>query len=254
VTGYRVSWKSGSGSGSRDVGAGTRNVTISGLTNGVRYTISVAASNKAGRGAAAAATPVTPIGAAGAPNVLPIYDDSNGNALVNWSAPNLNGGTLVHYLVDATGMTQKTATGTSLAVAGLPHDGRQLVFTVKAVTKAPDGHTVTGATGTFTVPGSSQPSGRPGIHITRGPANCQDHPDEDACAQMHVVMTGFEPNKRYTVSAHSSDSGYDPGVDHEKTDDDGNVTFDTFQYYGVGDSVWVTVGSVESNHMTWQAS
>ncbi|TDQ00958.1 fibronectin type III domain protein [Labedaea rhizosphaerae] len=254
VTGYHVTWRSSVGGGSRDVDGGSRSVTVSGLRNGVRYTFSVTAQNDAGRGAAASAS-VTPVGAASAPQVSALYDGEEGTALVSWKQPALGGGTLVHYTIDATGMAQRTSTGTSMLYTDLPHNGQAVTFTVRAMTSS-GGKTVTGAAGSYTWPGDH--GSATNITITRGPKNCPDHPDEPTCAQMHVVMTGFAPNTRYAITPHSSNDGYDAGDDHETTDSSGSVTFDTFQYYGVGDEVWVTArydgNTIESNHMTWTAS
>jgi hypothetical protein len=263
ITGYHLTWKSSAGNGSRDVGASAGSAKVSGLTDGTSYTFSVAAKNKAGRGSAASAKVVTPAAIAGPPGVLPIYDDSNGNALVNWSAPaDMGGGTLVHYTVDATGMQQRTATGTSLLVTNLPHDGRAITFTVRAITRTSTGQLLTGAPGTFTWPGSSGGGGGgggPTAKITRGEEDCPDHEDEPTCAKMHVALSGFEPNTEYDITPHSSNDDYHADDAHYTTDDDGSVSFDTFQYYWVGDDVWVSVcvdddNSVDSNHMKWTAS
>ncbi|ANN20017.1 hypothetical protein SD37_33370 [Amycolatopsis orientalis] len=55
VTGYRVSWtpSSGAGAGSAALGEGARSTSIPNLRDGVTYTITVVAENRAGRGAPA---------------------------------------------------------------------------------------------------------------------------------------------------------------------------------------------------------
>lgn len=62
VTGYRVSWtpSSGSGAGSAALGADARSTSIPNLREGVTYTITVAAENRAGRGAPATARVTRP--------------------------------------------------------------------------------------------------------------------------------------------------------------------------------------------------
>jgi hypothetical protein len=65
VSGYRVAWSaSGGKSGSSIRSGGSRSYSITGLTRGKTYTISVAAQNKAGRGAARSVKAKTPAPAA----------------------------------------------------------------------------------------------------------------------------------------------------------------------------------------------
>jgi hypothetical protein len=62
VTGYRVTWTpaSGGGGGTANRSGGSRSITLTGLTRGVSYRITVAAQNSAGRGAAATARATVP--------------------------------------------------------------------------------------------------------------------------------------------------------------------------------------------------
>lgn len=62
VSAYHVSWTSASGGGSKRLGGGVRSAVLTGLGNGTRYTVTVEAENRAGRGpgAQAAGTPVAP--------------------------------------------------------------------------------------------------------------------------------------------------------------------------------------------------
>ncbi|MCA2218170.1 fibronectin type III domain-containing protein [Jidongwangia harbinensis] len=62
VTGYRVTWTAASGGGGGTVNrsGGSRSATLTGLTRGVSYRITVAAQNSAGRGAAATTRATVP--------------------------------------------------------------------------------------------------------------------------------------------------------------------------------------------------
>jgi hypothetical protein len=65
VTSYRVSWRASTGrTGSMTVSGRSRQVKITGLTNGVQYVVTVRATNREGTGPGASAAPVTPRAAA----------------------------------------------------------------------------------------------------------------------------------------------------------------------------------------------
>jgi hypothetical protein len=251
VTGYLVTWQSASGgSGTRIVSGTAHSTTVSGLTNGMTYTLSVAARNRIGDGPAAAADPVTPVAAASAPGLFTATINGT-TAHLSWSAPNLNGGTLVHYLVGGTGLSSRSVTGTSTAVSGLAKGG-SVTLTVRAVTRGPGGQTLTGAQASRTVriPRST-------ITISRGPHNCDSSYPQQDCYRMHVVLTGFQPNTHYELQPHSDDPSYGNPGSGQDTDANGTVEFDAFEYFGTGHRVWVTTttssGTVESNHLLWGA-
>ncbi|MBN6037051.1 fibronectin type III domain-containing protein [Amycolatopsis sp. 195334CR] len=60
ISNYHVSWTSSSGSGEKTVGGGVRSTSLSGLTNGTTYVVTVTAQNSAGRGPSASSAGVTP--------------------------------------------------------------------------------------------------------------------------------------------------------------------------------------------------
>ncbi|UUV30085.1 fibronectin type III domain-containing protein [Amycolatopsis roodepoortensis] len=161
ITGYRVTWTGGS----MRVGGSSRGATISGLTNGTPYVITVVAENSAGIGPGASAKAVIPGPAnrpAGAPAVT-ANATAAGNVSVRWTQPDLRGGTLVHYLVSVTGKGQRTVSSTSADFTGVTGTA---TVTVRAVTKFGSGAEVNGATGSrkITVPVASGP---PTITITQ---------------------------------------------------------------------------------------
>jgi hypothetical protein len=251
IDGYVVSWRSSSGAtGSRVVSGNTRKTTVSGLANGTSYTFSVAARNRVGTGPAASADSVTPLAAAAAPGGL-TADLSGTNVNLSWSAPDLRGGTLVHYQVSATGRAAKSTTARSATFSGFSK-GSRVTFTVRAITRAPDGRTLTGAAASRSVSIPAQ-----SVRVSRGPHNCDSQYPQENCYRMHIVMSGFAPNTHYEIKPHSDDPDYGNTGSGQTTDSSGYVDFDAFEYYGSGHYVWVTVenssGTViaTSNRMLW---
>lgn len=158
ITGYRVSWSGGS----TRVGGSSRGTTVSGLANGSSYVITVVAENSAGVGAGASAKALIPGRAAGAPSVT-ANASAAGKVSVSWTRPELHGGTLVHYLVRATGQGERKLSATSTEFTGVTGTA---TVTVRAVTQFGSGPALTGAAGSkkATVPVASGP---PTITITQ---------------------------------------------------------------------------------------
>ncbi|MDA8014672.1 MAG: fibronectin type III domain-containing protein [Gammaproteobacteria bacterium] len=99
ITNYRLRWKLASAANfasgdTRTVGASVTSATITGLANGSRYDVEIAAQNSAGFGAAAtvqgAPKPVAP----SAPQ-NPTATSGNGELQIAWSAPADNGGAAI---------------------------------------------------------------------------------------------------------------------------------------------------------------
>ncbi|WP_328701586.1 fibronectin type III domain-containing protein [Amycolatopsis pittospori] len=160
ITGYRLRWSGGS----TQVGGSARSATVSGLSNGTSYVVTVVAENSAGVGAGASAKAVTPGPSsrpAGAP-VVTAKAAADGKVSVSWTQPDLRGGTLVHYLVSATGKGERKLSATSTEFTGVTGTA---TVTVRAVTKFGSGAALTGTAGSkkVTVPVASGP---PTITIT----------------------------------------------------------------------------------------
>jgi hypothetical protein len=254
ITSYTVSWPGGS----IPVGPGATQATVNNLANGTTYVFTVTATNQVGPGPGAssnAVTPVSPVSPAAAPNVQISYDqddDPSRDVTVTWQQPELNGGTLVHYEVTVTGKAPQNVTGTQYVEPQVEHTAT-VTFTVRAVTRAPDGQTLDGQPASVTHPG--EPPAR--INLTRGPAvndpACDGQPD---CAWMHVVMTGFASGTRYDVMPYNdAGDGYtNPGYG-TTTDANGYSEFDRFAYTGPGENVWVEVVvdgvPIRSNLLRW---
>ncbi len=140
VTDYRLSWSGGS----MTVGGSTHHAIVAGLTNGTAYVFTVVAENSAGAGAAASSGTVVPGMAADAPSVSTSV--SGTDLSVSWTAPNLHGAGLVHYLVSVTGQGEQAVSGTSASYSGL---SGAVTVTVRAITRyGSSGGLLTGSAGT----------------------------------------------------------------------------------------------------------
>ncbi|GGP81590.1 fibronectin type III domain-containing protein [Saccharothrix coeruleofusca] len=259
ITSYVVSWRGSNGqTGSVPVGGGAGGHRVSGLTNGVSYTFTVAATNQVGTGPGASTGPVTPnapVSPAAAPvNLRPSYDANARPArdvTLTWAQPALNGGTLVHYEVTATGLGTQQVTGTR--VVWQVRASQAVTFTVAAVTRAPNGQLLTGAPASAT----HEPAPLPRLTLSKGAPteeSCGEKPD---CAWMHVVLTGFDPRTAYLVKPYNNaGDGYTNPGHTVTTDANGNETIDQFAYTGPGETVWVEVvlpdgTPIRSNTVVW---
>ncbi|HEV7654507.1 MAG TPA: peroxidase family protein [Mycobacteriales bacterium] len=147
--------------------AGTRAVT--GLTNGVTYTVQVRALNAFGAGPLSApSNAVTPAGLPGAPTAV-VALRGNGQADVSWTAPASTGGLpITGYVVQVrTGTTVQrtvvlTGTATSTTITGLTN-GTAVNFRVQAVTAV-------GAGALSTQSNAVTPAAVPGAPVILAPA------------------------------------------------------------------------------------
>ena len=125
---------------------------VSGLTNGVGYSFTVAAHNPAGEGAQSSSTSATPVGLPGIPTGLKAVA-GNDQVALNWTAPAFDGGSAIDYYVlyqetfDIVHTTSLTATITGLT------NGHSYSFTIAAHTPVGTG-TQSGAVSStpYTIP------------------------------------------------------------------------------------------------------
>ena len=155
ITGYTVTSNPG---GSVATTSGALSATMSGLTNGVSYTFTVAATNAVGTGPASpASNSVTPGTVPGAPTGVAAVA-GNTAATVTWTAPASSGGSAITgYTVTSNpgGLVATTSGALTATVSGLTN-GVSYTFTVTATNAFGTGppSTPSGEVAPGTVPGA----------------------------------------------------------------------------------------------------
>lgn len=238
ITGYTATASPGGATGS----CSSSPCTITGLTNGTSYTVTVTSTNSAGTGAASTTSPsVTPVTTTGAVENLSVVPGDT-NLAVSWIAPaclsDSSCGTLTGYEVftstDGTTFTQfgTSGTATSVTVTGLIN-GTQYDVKVRVTTStsfkdalaqqvpattasAPTGVTVSRLTATSASVGWTAPASDGGQAITGytvtatssdGGATVTSSPSSSP-----VTLTGLSDGKTYTVVV-SATNLMGPGTD-----------------------------------------
>jgi hypothetical protein len=250
VTGYTIGWASpGTAPQQVSKAATTRSVTITGLTNGVAYTITVFATGPGGDGPPAQAT--------GTPLTTPGAD-------LRDARPSGHGQVTVDYTISDNGSGAVTCrilfSGTVKWSGGCAGDGSQLITGLADDTPYDVTVTATNAQGTVTSPPRSVRTWpAPKVTITKGDRavgtgtpKCIDL----SCAWITVHIENFTPGQSYPMDAFSSrndPTGFPaksitPGSDGQTTISGPGQTW----YYGYsGTQVWVVVGGVQSNTINW---
>lgn len=137
ITGYRIT--SSPAGVDTVVKASERSFTATGLTNGTDYTLSVAAVNAAGDGAATASNVVRPVTVPTAPQNV-TATEGNGVANVSWTAPASDGGqAITGYVVRASNGETKNVDASTTSIEFPTVNGRSYTYTVRAINGVRDG-------------------------------------------------------------------------------------------------------------------
>ncbi|MBW4717147.1 fibronectin type III domain-containing protein [Saccharothrix obliqua] len=262
ITSYLVSWRgSGGGAGSSVVGGDATTTSVGGLANGERYVVTVSATNQVGEGPGTSSNPVTPVAPVSPadPPVDPrakydVDDRPTRNVTIMWGEPALNGGVLVHYLVTGGGQPEQTTTGTEVTYAQLAAT-TAYTFTIRAVTRSPDGRQIDGQPASVTV--RDEPVRTASATIKQGGPSKTDNCHPPACAWVEATMTGLDSNQRYQLRL-SSNSNDEVRTEDFTTDANGAANYNKLNYDVPGETVWVTVLTssgqevVHSNTITWE--
>ncbi len=192
VTGYTVTASPGGSNCTWT--SGPLSCSVTGLTNGTRYTFTVTATNGVGAGPASASVTGTPATVPGAPT-SPRPVAGNGAVAVAWTAPASNGGSpITEYTVTASpgGETCTWTSGPfpSCLVTGLTN-GDSYTFTVTATNAVGSGAPSTSATAT-PVAEAGAPTG-----LTLLPGN-----GEVTVSWTAPSSNGGSPITGYTVSSY----------------------------------------------------
>lgn len=117
----------------------TSPITLTGLTNGQTYTVTVYALNAAGRGPESAASPVVPLALPGAPTGVNATVTPGGVSVAFTPPFDTGGAPIDSYTVTSTpGNLTATGSGSPIVVSGLTN-GVNYTFTVHATTTAGNG-------------------------------------------------------------------------------------------------------------------
>jgi len=219
----------------------------------------VTAANQVGSGpgaASGAVTPSVPVSPAAPPvNTRADYDPTDEptrDVTVSWGRPALNGGTLAHYEVAATGRATQTVTGTSLLFPQV--DSTEVItFTVRAVTRGPAGQLIRGAAATAVHDASQRPPVT--VQISRGGPSETDNCHAPDCSWVNATITGLNPDSNYQIRL-SSTANENVRTEEFSSDSDTTATYNELNYDVPGETVWVSVliGDewVKSNELPWE--
>ncbi|ADB29868.1 Fibronectin type III domain protein [Kribbella flavida DSM 17836] len=254
VTQYVVSWAGGS----RTLSASARSFTVTGLTNGTGYTVTVRAVNRVGTGPASSTSRLVPTGgAADAPGNLQLTG-GDARIAVSWSRPDLQGNRLLGYQVE-TAVTSTRVTSTRHTITGLKN-GTTYRVSVRAVTTDSSGRQIYGRAVAKSIKLGSGVI-EPRLTASRGASTSHGSGDDacepPGCAYIRIVGTGLKPNTEYEFVPYTTKWQPSNGGADLRTEADGSILIDDrFATDASGQQVWVVATGpdgekITSNKFNW---
>lgn len=223
ITGYTVYADDGVSPSTCAWTSGSLQCTVSSLTNGTTYAVTVTATNSVGEGTASSAVNGIPNVVPGTPTLSSVVPQ-NGSIVASWTAPSNNGTEITGYTVSATdGTTTTTCTTTSLTctVTGLTNgveytvtmvatnsfgnspDSSSLSATPRTTPTSPTLETLTPSNGTLLVTWSA-PSSNGGADITSYTATASDGTTSKTCSwttgDLECTISGLSNGTEYSVT------------------------------------------------------
>ena len=224
ITGYTATATDGSSPSTCAWTTGSLTCTISSLTNGTEYTVSVVATNSIGDSDASTAVYATPNVVPGAPTLSSVVP-ANQSLTATWTAPSNSGTSITSYTATATdGTTTKTCTTTSLSceistlvngteysvsvvatnAAGDSADSSPLTGTPRTVPTAPTLDSITPGDGSLVV-AWSEPTSDGGSAITAYTISATDGTTTKTCSwttgTLECTISDLANGTAYTVTA-----------------------------------------------------
>ncbi len=255
ITSYRVSWTGGS----LTVGGTARSATISELASQTGYYVSVQAVNRVGAGPAVRSNRVELAwDPAESPRELLVRDDgTSGRITLEWAGPTMGEGTFLRYDVSMGGR-KRSSTTTQLTWTGLT-DGKMNEYTVRAITKAPDGTVVTGKEAILSAASVGQEQRTKRVVASRGAGAEYEDCKPPVCAFVQIRIENLLPNTKYTVKPWTSKWGnFNDGATLTTSSEGHLLVDDRFPCGALGQLVWATVTGPDgttytSNKFRWKS-
>lgn len=204
------------------------------------YNFRVRACNDVGCSAWSAAKSATTPGVPNAPNVS--ADGRDHAVFFSWNTPANNGSDISRFEVSVNGGGWNGQQGTSISVDANP--GQSVTVRVRACNAVG-----CGAAGSATASANNPP--QPKVVLSQGAQVNLPGCESQYCHWLRVEASNFQPGRTYTVTCHSARAGAGTWHSYSVTMDGSGNSTSRGCVWGYHEAVWVSIGGVESNRVSW---